>query len=73
MWSCDPDLICRSGFFVDGDAPQRDEVCVAVAALKKAAEQFGEGILLLQLEEIADSRRGVAPASPALLPHVSGR
>lgn len=32
----------RSGFFVDGDAPQRDEVCAAVAALKRAAEQFGE-------------------------------
>ncbi|CAM9624572.1 unnamed protein product, partial [Ectocarpus sp. 8 AP-2014] len=29
-----------SGFFVDGDAPQRDEVCAAVAALKRAAEQF---------------------------------
>lgn len=34
--------LSRSGFFVDGDAPQRDEVCAAVAALKRAAEQFGE-------------------------------
>eukprot|EP00752_Nemacystus_decipiens_P003744 g3449.t1 len=31
-----------SGFFVDGDAPQRDEVCAAVAALKRAAEQFAK-------------------------------
>lgn len=32
----------RSGFFVDGEVSQRDEVCAAVAALKRAAEQFGE-------------------------------
>ncbi|CAM9296233.1 unnamed protein product [Laminaria digitata] len=31
-----------SGFFVDGESPQRGEVCAAVAALKRAAEQFGE-------------------------------
>ena len=35
--------LLRSGFYVDGQEAQRDEVCAAVAALKRAAEQFGEG------------------------------
>lgn len=40
-----PSLLCyRSGFFVDGESPQRGEVCAAVAALKRAAEQFGESV-----------------------------
>lgn len=39
-----PTLCYRSGFFVDGESPQRGEVCAAVAALKRAAEQFGKSV-----------------------------
>lgn len=45
---------------MDGEASQRDEVCAAVAALKRAAEQFGE---LLVPSKKQNSRREYDDAS----------
>lgn len=49
----DPD--CRSGFFVDGEASERNDVCTAVAALKRAGEQFGEVLLAYSTVDMFDS------------------